>query len=156
MNTNDPVEYIVLFEEAHMNGPSIIGKPSILVVDINQEWLEHLEFNFGDEYLLVATQDLNKANEIAQRHWPDVMLLHEGIAYDSPDAARIGIQKDGGIQLPVILITGYEKPELEDVAHKIGGCIAIFDRMGPIDELKQDISEVVQCSEHPKNTAIVA
>jgi DNA-binding NtrC family response regulator len=137
-----------------MTGPSIIGKPSILVVDNNQEWLEHLEFNFGDKYLLVATPDLYQANEIAQRHWPEVMLLDEGTAYRSPEAARIGIKKDGGIQLPVILITGYEKPELKDVAHKIGGCIAIFDRMGPIEELKQDISEVIQCTEQTENAAI--
>lgn len=139
-----------------MNGPTIIGKPSILVVDSNQEWLEHLEFNFGDKYLLVATPDLHHANEIAQRHWPKVMLLNERIAHQSPDEARIGIQKDGGIQLPVILVTGYEKPELKDVAHRIGGCVAIFDRMGPIEELKQEISEVVECAEHSEIVSIGA
>jgi hypothetical protein len=41
-----------------MNEPTIIGKPVILVVDQNPEWVEVVDFNLGDQFMIVKGSDL--------------------------------------------------------------------------------------------------
>ncbi len=77
-----------------MSGPTIIGKPTIIVVDDSSDWIEQLEFSLGDKYLIIATSDLETAAEIARRHWPEVMLLDWQIARRDPERARIGIARE--------------------------------------------------------------
>jgi AmiR/NasT family two-component response regulator len=85
--------------------------------------------------------------EIAQRHWPKVILLDWEIAKRNPERARIGIRDANEIELPVILITGFERPEVSNIAESIGGCIAVVERLDTLEQLKREIAAVVSCAE---------
>ncbi len=47
----------------------------------------------------------------------------------------------------MILITGFEKPEVSNLADLIGGCIAVVERMDTVEELKREIETVVSCAD---------
>ena len=130
-----------------MEDPVIIGKPAILVVDDNAKWIEGLEFSFGDRYRLVVTGDLGAADDLAQRHAPEVVLLDWEIGRRDLGRARRGIVTDLGRQLPVILVTGHERPEVSDVAEQIGGCVAVIERLETLQELEREIAKVVSCAD---------
>jgi len=129
-----------------MSTPTIIGKPAILVVDDSPEWIENLEFSIGDQYRIVVATDLTTAAELAQEHGPEVMLLDWIIAQREVARARAGIKMDGERMLPVILITGFERPVVDNVAHLIGGCIAVVERLDTLEELKREIARVISCA----------
>ncbi|HZS08793.1 MAG TPA: response regulator [Blastocatellia bacterium] len=129
-----------------MKGPTIIGKPAILVVDDNREWVERLEFSLGDQYRVVTTTDLKAADRIVKEQGPGVMLLDWEIARRDPQRARSGFTAADGNALPVILTTGFERPEVRNIAELIGGCIAIVERMDTLEELRREIAKVFACS----------
>src|SRR5689334_15485463 len=80
--------------------PTIIGRPAILVVDDNRDWIEQLEFSLGDKYRIAAAPDLTTAAQMAPRHGPEVMLLDWEIAKREVKQARAGITTDEGAQVP--------------------------------------------------------
>ena|ERR1051326_1167265 len=130
-----------------MSKPTIIGKPAILVADDNPEWIENLEFSLGDQYRIVVATDLAAAANLAQEHGPEVMLLDWQIAQREVERARAGITMDGGRPLPVILMTGFERPVVDNVAHLIGGCIAVVERLDTLEELEREIARVISCAQ---------
>jgi DNA-binding response OmpR family regulator len=129
-----------------MTSPTIIGKPVILVVDKNPEWMESIDFNLGDEYMVISADDLTMADRMFHQYQPEVMLLDWQIAKNDLERARVGISRAQGL-LPVILVTGLERPEVENIADLIGGCIAIVERGDTINEVKREIAQVVSCAE---------
>lgn len=127
--------------------PTIIGRPAILVVDNNSEWVERLEFSLGDQYRIAVASDLVTAALMAPRHGPEVVLVDWEIAKREVDQARAGLTVDGKTQVPAILITGFERPEVNYVAEAIGGCVAIVERLDTLEELQREIEKVVSCAE---------
>lgn len=127
--------------------PTIIGRPAILVVDDNRDWIEQLEFSLGDKYRIAATSDLTTAAQMAPRHAPEVMLLDWEIAKREVERARAGLVTDEGTQVPAILITGFERPEVQHLAKHIGGCVAVVERMDTLEELQREIANVIACAE---------
>lgn len=127
--------------------PTIIGRPAILVVDDNRDWIEQLEFSLGDQYRIAATSDLTTAAQMAPRHGPEVMLLDWEIAKREVERARVGIIDEEGNQVPAILITGFERPEVKDLANRIGGCVAVVERLDSLEELQREIAKVIKCAE---------
>src|SRR5882672_5889951 len=119
-----------------MSEPIIIGKPAVLVVDDSPDWIENLEFSLGDQYRIVVATDLVTAAEAAQHHGPEVMLLDWQIARREVERARAGIRMDGERMLPVILMTGFERPTVDNIAKVIGGCIAVVERLDTLEELQ--------------------
>src|ERR1041385_2422351 len=133
-----------------MNKPTIIGKPAILVADDNPEWIENLEFSLGDQYRIVVATDLAAAAKLAQEHGPEVMLLDWKIAQREVERARAGITLDGEKPIPVILMTGFERPIVDNVAHIIGGCIAVVERLDTLEELEREIARVISCAKRDR------
>jgi CheY-like chemotaxis protein len=130
-----------------MQEPTIIGKPAVLVVDDNGEWVERLDFSLGDQYRVVSASDLADATELAKRHGPEVLLLDWEIAQRDPERARMGVASELKSPLPVILITGIDRPEVERLADHIGGCVAVVERMDTLEELQAEIAKVIACAE---------
>jgi CheY-like chemotaxis protein len=128
--------------------PTIIGRPAILVVDDNRDWIEQLEFSLGDKYRITAAPDLTSAAQMAPRHGPEVMLLDWEIAKREVEQARVGITTEAGTQVPAILITGFERPEVQHLAEHIGGCVAVVERMDTLEELQREIAKVIACAEN--------
>ena len=128
-----------------MSEPQIIGKPAVLVVDDNREWVENIEFSLGDQYRIVAAPDLASAAGMVERHGPAVLLLDWEIAKREVERARRGLTR-GEHPLPVILVTGLERPEVEGIADRIGGCIAIVERLDRLEELEREIAKVTSCA----------
>jgi CheY-like chemotaxis protein len=126
---------------------TIIGRPAILVVDDNPDWVERLEFSLGDQYRIAAAPDLVTAALMAPRHGPEVVLIDWEIAKREVEQAKGGITSDGEKAVPAILITGFERPEVNDLAEVIGGCVAVVERMDTLEELQQEIAKVVSCAE---------
>ena len=129
-----------------MPEPTIIGKPAVLVVDDNAEWIERLDFSLGDKYRIVSSPDLATAVEVAKRHAPAVLVLDWQIAQRDPERARQGLASELKSPLPVILVTGLDRPEVENIADRVGGCVAILERMDTLEELKTEIAEVISCA----------
>jgi CheY-like chemotaxis protein len=130
-----------------MNKPTIIGRPAIFLVDDNSEWIERLEFSLGDQYRITKAETLTAAAEMAPRHAPEVVLIDWEIAKREVEQAKAGITADGQKQIPAILITGFERPEVSNLADLIGGCVAIVERMDTLEELQREIEKVVSCAE---------
>jgi CheY-like chemotaxis protein len=130
-----------------MQEPTIIGKPAVLVVDENEEWVECLDFSLGDQYRIVSAPDLAVGAELARRHGPEVMLLDWQVAKRDPERARSGLASELKSPLPVILITGIDRPEIERLADRIGGCVAVVERMDTLEELQAEIAKVIACAE---------
>lgn len=128
--------------------PTILGRPAILVVDDNRDWIEQLEFSLGDKYRIAAAPDLTTAAQMAPRHGPEVMLLDWEIAKREVAQARAGITTDEGAQVPAILITGFERPEVQHLAEHIGGCVAVVERLDTLEELQREIAKVIECAEN--------
>jgi CheY-like chemotaxis protein len=127
--------------------PTIIGRPAILVVDDNTDWVERLEFSLGDKYRITAAPDLITAALMAPRHGPEVVLIDWEIAQREVEQAKAGITADGEKPIPAILITGFERPEVNSLAELIGGCVAVVERMDTLEELHREIAKVVSCAE---------
>ncbi len=130
-----------------MQEPTIIGKPAVLVVDDNAEWIERLEFSLGDEYRIVSSPNLADGAELAKRHGPEVLLLDWEIAMRDPERAHHGLASELKSPLPVILVTGKDRPEVENIADQVGGCVAVVERLDTLEELKLEISKVISCAE---------
>jgi len=128
--------------------PTIIGRPAILVVDNDPDWVERLEFSLGDKYQIAAAPDLITAALMAPRHGPEVMLVDWEIAKREVEQAKAGITADGEKQVPAILITGFERPEVNNLAEQIGGCVAVVERMDTLEELQREIANVIDCAEN--------
>jgi CheY-like chemotaxis protein len=127
--------------------PTIIGRPAILVVDDNPDWVERLEFSLGDQYRIATASDLVTAALMAPRHGPEVVLIDWEIAKRDVEQAKAGITANGERPVPAILITGFERPEVSNLAEVIGGCVAIVERMDTLEELQREIAKVVSCAE---------
>lgn len=127
--------------------PTIIGRPAILVVDDNSEWIERLEFSLGDQYRIAAASDLVSAALMAPRHGPEVVLIDWEIARREVEQAKAGITKDGEKAIPAILVTGFERPEVNNLAELIGGCVAVVERLDTLEELQREIAKVISCAE---------
>jgi CheY-like chemotaxis protein len=133
-----------------MNEPIIIGKPVILVVDRNPEWIEAVDFNLGDQFMIVRAHDLADAFRMSEKYAPAVILLDWQIAKHDPERARVGVSNGSQGLVPVILVTGFERPEVENIADLIGGCIAIVERLDTLSEVKREIAKVVSCAENDR------
>jgi len=129
-----------------MSEPTIIGKPAVLVVDDNRQWVETLDFSLGDQYRIVAAPSLAAADPLAKRHAPQVVLLDWEIAQREVEHARRGLANELGQGLPVILMTGLDRPEVEEVADRVGGCVAVVERLETLEELKREIAKVISCA----------
>lgn len=134
--------------------PTIIGRPAILVVDDNLEWIERLEFSLGDKYRIAAASDLITAALMAPRHGPEVVLIDWEIARREVEQAKSEITVDGETQIPAILITGFERPEVSNLAELIGGCVAVVERMDTLEELQREIAKVVSCAEREEPSSV--
>lgn len=126
--------------------PTILGRPAILVVDDNPEWVERLEFSLGDQYRIAVARDLVTAALMAPRHGPEVVLLDWEIAKREVEQAKSGITADGETPVPAILITGFESVEVNTLADLIGGCVSVVERMDTLEQLQREIAKVVSCA----------
>jgi CheY-like chemotaxis protein len=129
-----------------MSKPTIIGKPVILIVDDNPEWIESVDFNLGDKYMVIAASDLADSIRMCEQYAPEVMLLDWTLARMDPERARAGLMTRSDTLLPVILVTGVDRPEVENIADVIGGCVAVFERLGTLEDLEREIDQVVSCA----------
>ncbi len=127
--------------------PTILGRPAILVVDDNPEWVEQLEFSLGDQYRIAVARDLVTAALMAPRHGPEVVVVDWEIAKREVEQAKSGITTDGETPVPTILITGFDRPEVKNLAEVIGGCVSVVERLDTLEELQREIAKVISCAE---------
>jgi hypothetical protein len=98
--------------------------------------------------MIVKAPDLTDAVQMSKKYAPVVILLDWQIAKGDLERARLGVSNESRELIPVILVTGLERPEVENIADLIGGCIAIVERVDTLKELKREIAKVVSCAEN--------